>query len=131
MAFPAERSVERRECPFAQFSTGDKNKSDPVALGRRSERFVGTRDGERFWGFWIRDYEPAVWAQKEAYTLALMTLCGKYGRLCIWGDGNSLHFNWNRLLGKNATSPWHGALRDFGRTNVFLRAHRVPPLEPP
>ena len=41
-------------------------------LFQRSERFVGTRVGERFWNWWW--YRPGVQAQKQAYALGPDTL---------------------------------------------------------
>lgn len=44
-------------------------------LFQQSPRFIGVRDGERFWNWdW---YQPAVQAQKQAYARALMILCAK------------------------------------------------------
>ena len=56
----------------------------------------GTRQGELMWSFFGGS------SGKQAYEMALITLCAKYGRYCVWGDGDAEAWQWQRLM----ADPW-------------------------
>ena len=91
-------------------------------LFQMSKHFVGTRLGEAFWNWhW---YQPAVQAQKQSYVRALITLCGKYGRRFVWGDGNHEGWRWNQLLNDPLWQPF---LRRYSSAIVLLPKTNIIP----
>jgi hypothetical protein len=87
-----------------------------------SANVVGVRMGELFWNWnW---YKPAIQSQKQGYVRALITLCAKYGRFLMWGDGNALGWNWNQLLNDPLWQPF---LNDHSSAVVLLPKTNILP----
>jgi hypothetical protein len=61
---------------------------------------IGTAEGEHFWG-WHWERGPEGNFAEEDYLARAWVLCGKYGRLYFWGDGEASSYLWTAASYEN------------------------------
>ena len=61
---------------------------------------IGTAEGEHFWG-WHWERGPEGNFSEEDYLQRAWVLCGKYGRLYFWGDGEPSSYLWTSASYEN------------------------------
>lgn len=78
-----------------------ENIADIEWLFQRHRNIHGLRLGELYWSF----FDPE--SGNQAYHYALIKICQKYGRYFVWGDGDAMAWEWQRLF---ARPVWRKAL---------------------